>query len=65
MMSCTALAVWSRSVLSLCCTEHDPYRGAILSGRITSVAMSRSGQLARRCTVELHCSGLHVFQALR
>jgi hypothetical protein len=45
MMSCTALAAWSRPILSLCCTEHDPYRGAVLSGRITSVVMSRSGQL--------------------
>jgi hypothetical protein len=33
-------------------------RGAILSGRITTVAMSRSGQLGLRCTVELNCSGM-------
>jgi hypothetical protein len=45
MMSCTALAAWSHHVLSLCCTEHDPSHGAILSGHITTIAMSRSGQL--------------------
>jgi hypothetical protein len=43
-----------------CCTEHGQCCGAILSGCITTVAMSRSGQLGRRCTIELHCSGLHV-----
>jgi hypothetical protein len=43
MMSCMASAVWSRPVLSLCCTEHGLYHGVVLSGRITSVAMSRSG----------------------
>jgi hypothetical protein len=60
MMSCTASAAWSRAVLSLCCTEHGPSRGAVLSGRIIIVAMYRSGQLGRRCTVGMHCSGLHV-----
>jgi hypothetical protein len=60
MMSCTTSAAWSRSVLSLCCTEHVSYRGAVLSGRITSIAMYMSGQLGQRCTVETHCSGLHV-----
>jgi hypothetical protein len=60
MMSCTTSAVWSRPVLSLCCTEHGQSRGAILPGRITSVAMSRSGQLDRRCTIESHYSSLHV-----
>jgi hypothetical protein len=29
-----------------------------MSGRITTVAMPRSGQLDVRCTVELNCSGL-------
>jgi hypothetical protein len=43
MMSCTASAAWSRSVLSLYCTEHGSYHGAVLSGRITDVAMSMSG----------------------
>jgi hypothetical protein len=65
MMSCTASAVWSRPVLSLCCTEHVPSRGAVLSGDITTVAMFRSGQLGRCCTIEPYCSGLHVLQALR
>jgi hypothetical protein len=47
MMSSTTSAVWSRSILSLCCTEHSSYHGAVLLGRITSIAMSRSGQLDR------------------
>jgi hypothetical protein len=51
MMSYTTSVAWSRHVLSFSCTEHDPYRGAILSGRITSVTMLRSGQLGQRCTV--------------
>jgi hypothetical protein len=59
-MSCTMPAAWSRPVLSLCCTEHGPYHGAILSDHITSVAMSRSGQLGRRYTIEPHYSGLYV-----
>jgi hypothetical protein len=29
-----------------------------MSGRITTVAMSRSGQLGRRCTIEPNSSGL-------
>jgi hypothetical protein len=65
MMSYTASAVWSRPVLSLCCTEHGTYRGVVLSGCITSVAMSTSAQLGRRCTIEPDCSGLHVLQTLR
>jgi hypothetical protein len=65
MMSYTTSAAWSRPVLSLCCTKHGPSRGAVLSGHITVVAMSRSGQLDRRCTIELHCSGMHVLHALR
>jgi hypothetical protein len=64
-MSCTASTAWSHPVLSLCCTEHGPYRSAILSGRITSIVISMSGKLGRRCTIEPHCSGLHVLQALR
>jgi hypothetical protein len=65
MMPYMVSAVWSRPVLSLCCTEHGTYHGVVLSGRITSVAMSRSGQLGRRYTIEPHCSGMHVLQALR
>jgi hypothetical protein len=53
MMCCTTSIVWSRSVLSLCCTEHGPSCDAILSGHITIVAMSRSGST-------LHCSGMHI-----
>jgi hypothetical protein len=57
-MSCTASAAWSCPVLSLCSTEPGPSRGAVLSGRITTVAMFRSGQLGLRCIVEPNCSGL-------
>jgi hypothetical protein len=60
MMSCMVSVTWSHHILSLCCTEHGPSRDAILSGHITAVAMSRSGQLGRRCTVGTHCSGLQV-----
>jgi hypothetical protein len=45
MISCTASAAWSHLVLSLYCTEHGPSHGAILLGHITTVAMSRNGQL--------------------
>jgi hypothetical protein len=45
-------------ISSPCCTEHDHRRGAVQSGRITTVAMSWSGQLGRRCTFESNCSGL-------
>jgi hypothetical protein len=64
MMSCTVPTAWSCPVLSLCCTEPGPSRGAVLSGRITTVAMSRSDQLDRRYTVGKHCSGLHVYRPL-
>jgi hypothetical protein len=60
MMSYTASAAWSHPALSIFYTEHGPPRGAVLSGYITTIAMSRSGQLGRRCTIESHCSGLHV-----
>jgi hypothetical protein len=62
MMSCTASAAWSRPVLSLCYTEHGSYHGVILLDHITSVAMSRSGQLGQRCTVWIHYSGLHTYR---
>jgi hypothetical protein len=64
MMSYTTSAAWSRPVLSLYCTEPDLSRGVVLSGCITTVAMSMSGQLDRRCTVGMHCSGLHVCRRL-
>jgi hypothetical protein len=60
MMSSTMSAAWSRPVLSLCCTEHGMHCGAVLLGRITSIAMSRSGQLGRRCTIGTRCSDLHI-----
>jgi hypothetical protein len=65
MMSCTMLVAWSRTILSFCCTEHGPYCGAVMSGRTTSIAMSMSDQLSRRCTAEPHCSDLHVLQTLQ
>jgi hypothetical protein len=65
-MSCPTSAVWSRLILSLCCTEPGPSHGAVLSGHITTVAMSRSGQLGLRCTAEPNCSTLsaHLVGAL-
>jgi hypothetical protein len=56
MMSCPVSAAWSRIILSLRCTEHGPSRDAVLSGHITVVAMSRSGQLGRRRTVAAYTS---------
>jgi hypothetical protein len=64
MVSCTTSAAWSRHVLSFYCSEHGLSRDAVLSGRITIVAMFRSGQLGRRCTVRMHCSSLHVYRRL-
>jgi hypothetical protein len=58
MMSCTVLAAWSRSVSSPCYTEHGQRCDAVLSGRITTVAISRSGQLGLCCTVEPNCNGM-------
>jgi hypothetical protein len=58
MMSCTALAAWSRAVSSPCYIEHGQRCGAVLSGRITVVAMSKSGQLGLRCTIEPNYSGM-------
>jgi hypothetical protein len=58
MMSYTALVAWSSPVSSPYCTKHGQRRGALLSGRITTVAISRSGQLGRHCTIEPNCSGM-------
>jgi hypothetical protein len=58
MMPCTTSAAWRRYVSSPCYTEHGQRYGAVLTGHITTVAMSRSDQLAMRCTVEPNCSGL-------
>jgi hypothetical protein len=57
-MSCTASVAWSRHVSSPCYTEHSQRCGAVLSARITTVAMSRSDQLGLRCTVEPNCSDI-------
>jgi hypothetical protein len=57
-MSCTTSAIWSRPVSSPCYTEHGQRCGAVLMGRITIVAMSRSSQLGLCCTVEPNCSGM-------
>jgi hypothetical protein len=58
MMSCTASAAWSHPVSSPCYTEHGQRCSAVMSGRITTVAIFRSGQLDLRCTVESNCSDL-------
>jgi hypothetical protein len=58
MMSCTTSAAWSRPVSSPCYTEHGQRCGAVLSGRITTIAISRSGQLDLRCIVEPNCSDM-------
>jgi hypothetical protein len=58
MMSCTMSAAWSRPISSPCYTKHGQRCAAVLSGHITTVAMSRSGQLRLCCTVEPNCSGL-------
>jgi hypothetical protein len=50
-MFCTVSAAWTRLILLLYCTKPGSSCGAVLSGRITIVAMSRSGQLSLRCTV--------------
>jgi hypothetical protein len=42
MISCAASTAWSHPILSYCYTEHNQQRGVVLSGRITTVAMSRS-----------------------
>jgi hypothetical protein len=58
MISCTASATWSRHVSSPCYIEHVQRCGVVMSGRITTIVMSRSGQLGLRCTVESNCSGM-------
>jgi hypothetical protein len=57
-MSCTASAAWSHHVSSSCYTEYGQRCGVVLSGRITTIAMYRSGQLSLRCTIEPSCSDL-------
>jgi hypothetical protein len=66
MMSYTTSAAWSCHVFSPCYTEHDQRCGAVLSGRITTVVISRSGQLCLRCTVESTVAACpHALQAPR
>jgi hypothetical protein len=65
MMSYAASVACSSSVLSYCCTEHGQQRGVALLSRITTVAMSRSGQIGQCCTVAWHCSAhLHGLQVM-
>jgi hypothetical protein len=58
MISCTVSAAWSRHVSSPCYTEHGQHCGTVLSDYITTVAISKSGQLGMRCSVEPNYSGL-------
>jgi hypothetical protein len=58
MMSCTASAAWGCPISSPYYTEHGQHCSAVLSGRITTIVMFRSGQLGLHCTVELNYSGL-------
>jgi hypothetical protein len=58
MMFYTVSAAWSRPVFSPCYTEHGQCYSVVLSGRITTVTISRSGQLGLHYTIELNCSGL-------
>jgi hypothetical protein len=57
-LSCMTLATWSYLVSSPYYTEHGQRCGVVLPGRITTVVMSRSGQLGLHYTVESNCSGL-------
>jgi hypothetical protein len=66
MMSYTTSATWSRPVSSPCYTEHGQHCGAVLSGYITTIVMSRSDQLG--CVAQLNRTVaicLHVLQASR
>jgi hypothetical protein len=58
MMSYTASAACSHHVSSHCYTEHVQHCGVVLSGRITTVVMSRSSQLCLCYIVEPNCSGM-------
>jgi hypothetical protein len=58
MMSYTTSVAWNHPASSPCYTKHGQCCGAVLLGRITTVAMSKSGQLGLRCTVESNCSGM-------
>jgi hypothetical protein len=51
MISYTMSTAWSHPILSLCCTEYDRSHGAVLSGRITSIVMSRTGSVVQEWSV--------------
>jgi hypothetical protein len=57
-MSYTTSAAWSHHVSSPYYTEHGQRCCAVLLDRITTVAISKSGQQGLRCTVESNCSGM-------
>jgi hypothetical protein len=57
-MSYTVLAAWSHPVSLSYYTERGQRCGAIMSGRITTIAMSRSGQLGLCYTIEPNCSSM-------
>jgi hypothetical protein len=58
MMSCTTSAAWSHHISSFCYTEYGQHCGAVLSDHISTVAISRSGQLDMHCSVEPNYSGM-------
>jgi hypothetical protein len=58
MMSCTTSVAWSRPISSPCYIEHGQRCAAILLVRITTIPMSRSGQLGLHFTVEPNYSGM-------
>jgi hypothetical protein len=58
MMSYTTSVAWSRPVSSPCYTEYGQRCGVVLLGHITTVVMSRSGQLGLRYTIKPNCSGM-------
>jgi hypothetical protein len=61
MMSYAASAVWSHPILLHCCTKYGQRCGVALSGCITTVTISKSGQLGRRYIV---AACLHVLRAM-
>jgi hypothetical protein len=58
MMSCTVSTALSHFISSLCYNKHGQRCDVIPWGRITTVAISRSGQLGLHCTVEPNCSDM-------
>jgi hypothetical protein len=60
-MSCAASVMWSHPILPHCCTEQGQRRGVALLSRITTVIISKSGQLGWRCIVAAYP---HVLRAM-